>query len=152
MKLLSIAIFCASIALAADPAGFALWTSGEIKQIDKGLAEKTDSQRFAGKTLERFGNHYTMLAHREGNGGAELHETEADIFVVESGTATLLVGGEIVGGKTTAPHEIRGASVKNGTEHKLSPGDIVHIPPKTPHQLLLGNGNSFSYFVIKVIE
>jgi len=138
--------------IAADPAGFALWTASDLKGIEKKLSEKVDNARFASKQLEKFGNHYTMLAHREGDGSAELHEKDADIFFVESGTATLLVGGEMVGAKTTAPGEVRGTSVKNGVEHKLGPGDIVHIAAKTPHQMLLDGGKGFTYFVIKVAE
>jgi mannose-6-phosphate isomerase-like protein (cupin superfamily) len=138
--------------IAADPAGFALWTASDLKGMEKKLSEKVDNARFASKQLEKFGNHYTMLAHREGDGSAELHEKDADIFFVESGTATLLVGGEMVGAKTTAPGEVRGTSVKNGVEHKLGPGDIVHIAAKTPHQMLLDGGKGFTYFVIKVAE
>jgi mannose-6-phosphate isomerase-like protein (cupin superfamily) len=135
---------------AADPPGFALWSASELKSIDKKLSEKVDGQKFASQQLEKFGDHYTMLAHREGDGSVELHETEADIFVVESGAATLIVGGEMVGGKTTAPNEVRGTSITNGVEHKLGAGDIVHIPAKTPHQVKVAGGKPFSYFVIKV--
>jgi quercetin dioxygenase-like cupin family protein len=93
-----------------------------------------------------------MVAHREGNGEAELHETESDLFVVTSGTATLTVGGILQNGKTTAPNEIRGPSIEGGTKQKLSAGDIVHIPPKTAHQLVLEPGGEFTYFVMKVKE
>jgi mannose-6-phosphate isomerase-like protein (cupin superfamily) len=145
-------LFCCVPLFASDPAGFAMWTASDIKSAGKKLAEKVDSARFSSKPLEKFGNHLTMLAHREGDGGAELHEKDADIFIVESGMATLIVGGEVVGAKTTAPNEVRGTSIKNGVEHKLAPGDIVHIAAKTPHQLLLGHGKEFTYFVIKVSE
>ena len=152
MKSKLILLFCTLPLMAADPAGFALWTASDLTGMEKKLSEKVDKARFASKQLEKFGNHYTMLAHREGDGSSELHETEADIFIVESGTATLVVGGEMVGAKTTAPNEVRGTSVKNGVEHRLGPGDIVHIAAKTPHQLLLGGAKGFTYFVIKVAE
>ena len=74
----------------------------------------------------------------------------ADFFVVESGEATLVVGGQVVGGKTTAPNEIRGPKINGGERRKLAAGDIVHIPVKAPHQLLVENGKQFTYFVIKV--
>lgn len=150
MKLRLIALIAALPIMAADPPGFALWTAGELKGIEKKLESKTDNQRFASQQLERFGNHYTMVAHRQGNGSAELHETEADLFVVESGSARLIVGGKIVDPKTTAPNEVRGPSIEGGVEKTLEPGDIVHIPAKTPHQLLL-NGKEFTYFVMKVV-
>jgi mannose-6-phosphate isomerase-like protein (cupin superfamily) len=93
-----------------------------------------------------------MIAHREGDGEAELHEREADFFVVQSGAATLIVGGEMVNGKTTAPNEVRGPSIKGGEKKALAAGDVVHIPPKVPHQLLVPAGKEFTYFVIKVVE
>ena len=145
MKLRFALLLCVFPVMAADPPGFVVWSASNIK----GMEKKLEGQKFSSQQLEKFGNHYAMLAHREGDGSAELHETEADIFVVETGTATLIVGGEIVNGKTTAPNEVRGTSIKGGAEHKIGPGDIVHIPAKTPHQLMVGKGK-FTYFVLKV--
>ena len=73
-----------------------------------------------------------------------------DFFFVQSGTATLVFGGEVPGAKTTAPHELRGAAVKGGQRKTLAPGDVVHIPAGVPHQLLVPAGKEFTYFVIKV--
>ena len=61
-------------------------------------------------------------------------------------------GGTIVDGKTTAPGETRGASIKGGTEVKLGAGDVLHIPAKIPHQMKLAQGAQVTYFVIKVVE
>ena len=69
-----------------------------------------------------------------------------------SGEATLVVGGTIPGGKTTAPNEIRGPSVQGGEKKKLGPGDVVHIPSKTAHQLLVDNGKQFTYAILKIDE
>jgi len=148
MKLITLAVFCGVSLFAADPHGFAIWTPSQVKSMESKMAGK----KTATQQLERFGNHYTMLAHREENGSAELHETEADVFVIESGGGTIVVGGEMVGGKKTAEHEMRGPSIRGGTEHKVAAGDIIHIPPKTPHQFLVPNGTEVTYFVIKVIE
>ncbi|MBV8817316.1 MAG: hypothetical protein JO022_03095 [Acidobacteriaceae bacterium] len=142
MKAGLIALLYTVLPLAA--ADVTIWTSGDLKQIDGNLKGS-----FQSKQLEKWGNHYTMLAHREANGSVEVHETEADLFVVESGRAKLVYGGKVVGGKSTAPNEIRGASITGGTEKQLSAGDIVHIPAKVPHQLMVSGGD-FSYFVLKV--
>jgi mannose-6-phosphate isomerase-like protein (cupin superfamily) len=148
MKIRLIVLLAALPLVAADPAGFALWTAADLKGMQQKLETKIDGQKFASQQLEKFGNHYTMLAYRQGNGSAELHETEADLFVVEAGSARLVLGGKIVNPKTTAPHEIRGPSIQGGVEKHLSTGDIVHIPAKTPHQLLL-DSKEFTYFVMK---
>ena len=73
-----------------------------------------------------------------------------DFFVVQSGEATLVVGGEVPGAKTTAPHELRGPKINGGERRKLVAGDVVHIPANTPHQLLVEKGKQFTYLFIKV--
>jgi mannose-6-phosphate isomerase-like protein (cupin superfamily) len=137
---------------ATAPAGVVVWPAADLKAYGKKLAPKMNERKVATERLATYGNHYTLIAHREGDGEAELHEREADFFVVQSGAATLVVGGEMVNGKTTAPNEVRGPSIKGGERKALAPGDVVHIPPKVPHQLLVGAGTEFTYFVIKVIE
>jgi mannose-6-phosphate isomerase-like protein (cupin superfamily) len=106
----------------------------------------------ASKKLAEYPNHFTMIALREKNGGAEVHQKYADFFFVLKGQATLTTGGTVVDGKETTPGEIRGSLVKDGSQVSLHEGDIVHIPANVPHQLLLANGDTFVYFVIKVLE
>jgi translation initiation factor IF-1 len=72
------------------------------------------------------------------------------VFVVQSGSATLIVGGTMVGAETTEPHEKRNGTIQGGIRRRLSAGDVVRIAPKTPHQLLLDGAHEFTYFVIKV--
>jgi mannose-6-phosphate isomerase-like protein (cupin superfamily) len=133
---------------AGDPAGFNLFRSAELKGAERRLAPKIDAKKVAAETLAEWGNHRIMVAHREGNGEAEWHEKQADIFVVQTGEATLVYGGKVVDGKSTGPGEIRGPSISGGLEKKLSPGDIVHIPAKTPHQVMVTK--QFTYATIKV--
>ena len=53
-----------------------------------------------------------MLAFRNQSGKAELHEKFADFYVVVDGKATLVSGGHMVNGATTAPGEVRGDSIR----------------------------------------
>ena len=153
MKLLLTAVLFAGFAMpAGDPPGFHLWTSAELKGYSKSLAPKVDAQKFAMQSLGGHGNYTFAIAHREGSGQAELHETQADVFFVQSGSATLVYGGAVVDGKTTQPHEIRGASISGGLEKKLSAGDVVTIPAKTPHLLKIDPGKEFTYFFVKVTQ
>jgi mannose-6-phosphate isomerase-like protein (cupin superfamily) len=136
----------------AEPAGFAHWTSSELKGYEKKLSTKAaaDPAKIGSEALGKFGTHNTQISHREASGVAEVHAKVADIFVVESGEATLVVGGEVVGLKAQTEDEGRGASIKGGKKVKLTAGDIVHIPAKMPHQLLLDGGKQFTYFVVKI--
>src|SRR5947208_9258028 len=113
MRMLVLFAVFAWLAAVDDPAGFAQWKSSELKGFEKKLAPKINEHKVASDTLAKFGNHSVMVAHREGNGQAELHETQADVFFVQSGEATLVVGGTVVDPKNSAPHEILGASIKD---------------------------------------
>ena len=125
-----------------------IYSTRDLKAAEGKLAGKKEP--FASQELARYGNHYTMLAHREETGSSEVHEHEADIFVIEDGEATIVTGGKVVNPKTQKPGEIRGSSITGGERHALATGDIIHIPAGTPHQLLLEKGKPFTYFVVKV--
>ncbi len=125
-----------------------IYSARDLKAAEGKLAQKKEP--FASQELARYGNHYTMLAHREETGSSEVHEHEADIFVIENGEATIVTGGKVVNPKTQKPGEIRGSSITGGERHTLSTGDIIHIPAGIPHQLLLEKGKPFTYFVVKV--
>jgi mannose-6-phosphate isomerase-like protein (cupin superfamily) len=152
MKLLALALLTAAFALpAGDPPGLYIWKNSELKSFSKGLAPKINDKKVATQDIAKFGNYRFMVAHREGSGEAEYHAVDADIFVVQSGAATLIYGGELVDGKTSAPNEMRAASIKGGMERPLAAGDIVTIPAKLPHQVKL-TGKEFTYFVVKVTQ
>src|ERR1035437_6192112 len=86
--------------VAADPVGFAIWPKGVPPGDPK---QKLD-----------FGDHALSISHRDKDGVVEVHEKLVDVFVVQSGESSLVVGGEVVGGKTTAPGGIQGGSIRGG--------------------------------------
>ena len=135
-----------------SPDGFHLWTGSALTQMAQELRAEAASNphRIATRRLADYPNDLFMLSHREADGIVEWHETQADIFVVQSGSATLLVGGNLVGAETTEPHEKRNGKIEGGTRYKLAAGDVVRIAPKTPHQILLEGSKEFTYFVVKV--
>ncbi len=137
--------------LGAGPAGYKYWSAAELKSLSKPLANKSDAIT-SSENMGNFGRDHALMVHRDGSGKAELHETEADVMVVVSGTGTIIVGGTMPGSKTTAPGEMRAASIEGGMRQKIGPGDILHIPPKTPHQVLLAPGTQITYFTLKVKE
>jgi mannose-6-phosphate isomerase-like protein (cupin superfamily) len=83
---------------------------------------------------------------------AEWHEKQADIMVISAGEVTMVYGGTMVDAKTTAAGEKRGPSISGGTEVKLGPGDMLHIPAAVPHQMKLDPGKQVTYFVVKVVQ
>ena len=134
------------------PAGFERWTEDALRPY---LTEMTaeapsDPHRFAVRQLADFPNDSFLLVHREGDGQVEWHETQADVFFVKSGSAVLLLGGQLVGGETVGPHEKRNGKIIGGVRQGLCAGDIVRIPPRVPHQVLLAGSKQFDYVVVKI--
>ena len=147
MKHLVITVMVSCFALRAA-AAVDVYSSRDLHALAQKLSEKRTP--FSSQDLERYGNHYTMLAHRTATGSSELHEHEADIFVVVTGDAMLVTGGNITHPHTEKAGEIRGTSIEGGTRRHVATGDIIHIPARTPHQLLIQSGTPFTYFVVKV--
>jgi mannose-6-phosphate isomerase-like protein (cupin superfamily) len=80
---------------------------------------------------------------------AEVHTRDTDIVYVLSGTATLVTGGTVVGGRETAMDEVRGASVTDGETRRLVKGDVVVVPNGVPHWFK-EVASPFLYYVVKV--
>jgi mannose-6-phosphate isomerase-like protein (cupin superfamily) len=156
MKALLFCLFALALPLLTAqetvPEGFQHWTADSLKQLDQTLKVEAgkNAHHIGMQRLGDFPNDTFMLSRREADGIVEWHETQADIFFVQSGSATLLVGGTVVGGETVEPHEKRNGTIQGGIRRKLSAGDVVRIAPKVPHQLLLDGAQNFTYFVVKV--
>jgi mannose-6-phosphate isomerase-like protein (cupin superfamily) len=151
--LISIVLLISAIGAFAQVMASDYWSREQLLERAQHLRElATQGDGSASETLEKYPHHYTMLAFRNKTGGGELHENFADLFTILDGRATLVTGGELVDGKTTAPGELRGSGVKGGARQELKAGDEVHIPAGVPHQMLLEAGATVTYFVVKVEE
>jgi mannose-6-phosphate isomerase-like protein (cupin superfamily) len=147
LTLLALGLAMFSTAYAAD---VDIFTAKELQSM--GQVRLAKGAQYSDRTLARYGNHYLLVVKRDETGSSELHQHEADVFVVEEGQGSILTGGKIVNPHTTKPGEIRGSSIEGGKSHPLSTGDVVHIPAGIPHQLLLEKGKPFVYFVVKVTD
>jgi mannose-6-phosphate isomerase-like protein (cupin superfamily) len=154
VKLGCLLVFGLLVASAQEtaPEGFEHWTSASLTQVEQQLKTEaaTSPHHIGTKRLADFPNDLFMLSRREADGIVEWHENQADIFFVQSGSATLLVGGNMVGGETVEPHEKRNGKIEGGVRRTLSAGDVIRIPAKVPHQILLEGSKGFTYFVVKV--
>ena len=135
--------------VAAVPAGFNEWSADAVNARFEAL-KKNMKAGLASETVADWGNHSLVLIHRDATGQAEYHETQVDIVVVRAGQGSIRIGGKILDGKTTAPNEIRGTSIEGAELHPLKAGDVMHIPMKTPHQVMLETGQTIDYLAIKV--
>ena len=130
----------------AGPEGFDMYSASDIKARTN--AAKLDDHKVGLDRVANWGNHSLLAIRREGDGEAEVHDTQVDVIFVTSGEGTLIIGGTVLGPHTTGPGEIRGTSIKGGISRKMAPGDVIHIPAKVPHQMLVPKLLTFE--VVKV--
>ncbi len=110
---------------------------------------KVDASFVKGAVLFDNSDKYMVHAsHRDKAGAVEVHEQDADIIYVLEGSATLVTGGEVIGGKVIAPGEIRGTDVKGGETRTISKGDVIIVPAGTPHWFKEVPG-PINYYVVK---
>jgi glc operon protein GlcG len=103
-----------------------------------------------GAPLHEVNTYKVHASRRTEPGLVEVHENETDVVYVLEGSATFVTGGKVVEGKTIAPGEIRGKDVVGGETRTLAKGDVVVVPPNTPHWFKEVKG-PFLYFVVKPI-
>jgi mannose-6-phosphate isomerase-like protein (cupin superfamily) len=134
------------------PAGFERWTSASFAQVRSkmDLAADKSPNHFASERLSDYPNDAVLLVTRKADGPPEWHRTQLDVMLVQSGSATLLVGGTLVNAEALPPDDQRGGTIEGGTRLKISAGDIIRIPARTPHQLFLDGSKELDYLVVKV--
>ncbi len=94
-------------------------------------------------------NYMVHASRREAPGMVEVHTKDTDILYVLKGSATVVTGGTMIDGKSTAPDEIRGREINGGETRSLVPGDVMIIPNGVPHWFKEVSP-PFVYYVVKV--
>jgi mannose-6-phosphate isomerase-like protein (cupin superfamily) len=125
------------------------------KEIDAELATLAQTAKPSGSSgavLGDYKSHSIRLSVRTASGGAEVHAHFDDIFVVTQGSATLITGGSVVDGQTSADGETKGSRIQDGASQKIGKDDVIHVPAGMPHQLIIAPGDVFSAIVVKVRE
>jgi mannose-6-phosphate isomerase-like protein (cupin superfamily) len=138
------------VAFAAGPV-FERWSAEDVQKHFNDLKGKMVAGS-ASDIVGTWGQHQVILARRDASGMAEWHEIQADILIVKSGGGSIKIGGKILDGKPTDPGEIRGTTIEGAETVPFKPGDVIHIPAKTPHQILLETGQVVEYYAIKARE
>jgi hypothetical protein len=103
--------------------------------------------------------HRAKTAGRDAGGGIE-HSQITEIYHVIEGNATLVTGGTMEN-LTEVPSDspivallngpsTRGGPVQNGVSRKIGPGDVVIIPPNTPHWFSEISSDQIVYLVVRV--
>ena len=89
-----------------------------------------------------------ILANRRGAGEVEVHERTNHVFIIVEGEATFVTGGTLVDARDTAPGQKRAPSVQGGQSHRLTKGDVITVPAKTPHWFKEVPTKTIAYYAI----
>ena len=118
------------------PDGFQQWTGASLKDLEQTLKTEADasSHHMSVRRLADFPQDTFMLSRRQADGIVEWHENQADVFFVQSGSATLLLGGTLVGGEVDRAARKAQRNHSGRRQAQISAGDVVRIPPQVPHQ------------------
>lgn len=96
---------------------------------------------------------------RNPGGGIE-HSQITEVYHIIEGNGTLVTGGTIDNPKESAPDSpvvkvlngpsTGGGVIQNGVSRKVGPGDVVIIPPNTPHWFSEITSEQISYLVVRM--
>lgn len=126
--------------------------AADVKDAITQLVPKAQASGSSGSTLATTGNLALKLSVRTSSGGSEIHAHFDDLMIVEQGSATLITGGTVVGGTTSADGETHGSGIEGGIRKTINVGDVVIVPAGQPHQLLIAPGSVYAAMVAKVKE
>ncbi len=155
--LFTLASALASVAYGQDdgdiaPADYAFWSALVVDEVADRLEESLGDKSLVWETVGNYDGHSVYLVLRGKTGTAEIHETESDVQISVRGRATSVIGGELLDPENLPRKQIRGSSIQSGLERELAPGDIMHIPPGLPHQLIIDASEPYMYLLIKIDE
>ena len=123
--------------------------AAQLKQAISDAAPWPDDPTIRYKRLGSRGADSYWILFRDGTGKPEQHDGWNDIFIVQDGSATVLYGGQLQGGRQTGPGETLGGEIVNGERRKITRDDILILPAGTPHQFVMERGESITYVTIK---
>jgi mannose-6-phosphate isomerase-like protein (cupin superfamily) len=132
--------------------GYASWDVEKVETTANRLEASLGDKALVWETLGNWDGHSVYLVLRGSTSRAEVHETESDVQISVRGAATSVVGGELTNPESLPRKQIRGDSIRGGNRRALAPGDIMHIPPGVPHQLLIDAETPYMYILIKIDE
>ena len=144
MRPLKIAIaitLLAAFAAAQTPDLKTFAASSEVAaMIAKAKAERKPDQPLFAQPILQLAPYTASLEYRAAVGPAALHETEAEMFYVIDGSATLVTGGKLVNEKRTNAANLTGTAIEGGSARSVAKGDFVIVPENTPHWFSIING------------
>ena len=101
--------------------------------IAKAKAERKDDQALLAQSMIQLAPYNVSLEYRAAVANAAVHETEAELFYVIDGSATLVTGGKLTNENRTNAANLSGSGIEGGVSRRVAKGDFIMVPEGTPH-------------------
>jgi len=104
--------------------------------INKGLSTAVATDAAAGAAVTVAPG---IMVRRRSSGGepqyAIVHPFSAETYYIVEGAGSLVTGGVLdpPAAVPADPDVVRSKAIKNGVTHKVAKGDVIVVPPGTPH-------------------
>lgn len=148
LRSLLVIVIATLLATAASAQNHLVWTAQQLEEAEARARSAVDPKLHRG--VQRLTDSATLI-YRTGPSEAEAHTDRADFIFVREGGGTILIGGKIVGGRSTGPGEIRGDALEGGKPQPVAAGDSLYIPINVPHQFLVEPGQHLVTVIVKVV-
>jgi mannose-6-phosphate isomerase-like protein (cupin superfamily) len=99
--------------------------------IAKAKAERKDQPLLA-QSMIQLAPYNVSLEYRASVGNSAVHETEAELFYVIDGSATLVTGGKLTDATRNGAN-LTGKAIEGGSSRKVAKGDFIMVPEGVPH-------------------
>ena len=99
----------------------------------KAKAERKPDQANLAQSMIQLAPYNVSLEYRAAVANAAVHETEAELFYVVDGAATLVTGGKLTNETRTNAQNLTGNGIEGGVTRRVAKGDFVMVPENTPH-------------------
>ena len=101
--------------------------------IAKAKAERKDNQALLAQSMIQLAPYNVSPEDRAAVANAAGHETEAELFYVIDGSATLVTGGKLTNENRTNAANLSGSGIEGGVSRRIAKGDFIMVPEGTPH-------------------
>jgi mannose-6-phosphate isomerase-like protein (cupin superfamily) len=101
--------------------------------IAKAKADRKDNQALLAQSMIQLAPYNVSLEYRAAVANAAVHETEAELFYVVDGSATLVTGGKLRNENRTNAANLTGSGIEGGVSRHVAKGDFIMVPEGTPH-------------------
>jgi mannose-6-phosphate isomerase-like protein (cupin superfamily) len=109
-------------------------TAADVQaMIAKAKSERKEGQALLAQSMIQLAPYNVSLEYRSAVANAAVHETEAELFYVIDGSATLVTGGKLTNETRTNAANLSGKGIDGGMSRRVGKGDFIMVPEGVPH-------------------